>query len=316
MAHVLFSRRFKEDPEMPFNTLFDAYVFVDWSAVSKPKFGADSIWIGAGEYAENGDLIVDQPANPATRRQAEAKVCELLVRHVQSTRRVLVGFDFPYGYPANWNNALGRNPGNWDALWSLLAERITDNNQNLNNRCEVANSLNAAVAGSPGPFWSRPNRNITLHTSLPAKKPHCFGDEIREFREVERQLRASGRQPKSVWQLFGHGSVGSQALVGVPVLHRLRNHESLRECSRVWPFETGWQCPSSHGPLVVHAEIWPGAIAVDATLHPVKDAAQMLSYVHWAASRDQSGNLAARFNPHAAAPAVYVHECEGWILSD
>ncbi len=147
---------------MPFNTLFDAYVFVDWSAVSKPKFGADSIWIGAGEYTENGDLIVDQPANPATRRQAEAKVCDLLVRHVQSNRRVLVGFDFPYGYPANWNNAVGRNAGNWDALWSLLAERITDNNQNLNNRCEVANSLNAAVAGSPGPFWSRPNKNITL----------------------------------------------------------------------------------------------------------------------------------------------------------
>jgi len=185
MAHVFFSRRFKEDPEMPFNTLFDAYVFVDWSAVSKPKYGADSIWIGAGEYAENGDFIVDQPANPATRRQAEAKVCELLIRHVQSNRRVLVVFDFAYGYPAHWNNAVGWNPGNWQALWSLLAERITDNNQNLNNRCEVANSLNAAVAGSPGPFWSRPNKNITLHTSLPAKKPHCFGDEIREFREVE-----------------------------------------------------------------------------------------------------------------------------------
>lgn len=47
------------------------------------------------------------------------------------------------------------------------------------------------------------------------------------------------------------------------------------------PLETGWQCPSSHGLLVVHAEIWRGAIAIDLGLHPVKDAAQLLSNVHW-----------------------------------
>jgi hypothetical protein len=51
-------------------------------------------------------------------------------------------------------------------------------------------------------------------------------------------------------------------------------------------------------------------------LHAVKDAAQVLSYVYWAARLDVTGNLNARFNPHAAAPAAVVQQCEGWILGE
>jgi hypothetical protein len=297
------------------DTLFDAYVFIDWSASSRPKTGADSVWIGAGAYDANGNLVVDRPINPRTRQQAETRVCELLVEHTKSQRRVLVGFDFPYGYPANWHTAIGTNAGTWQGLWNLLVQQITDNGQNTNNRCDVANDLNAAVVNFAGPFWSRPNVNAALYPSLPATKPHCFANAlVAEFREIEQRLRATGRQPKSVWQLFGNGVVGSQVLLGIPVLFRLHNHEQLRACSQVWPFETGWQCPVSQRPCVVHAEIWPGAIPVARGLHPIKDAAQVLSYVYWAARLDVGGNLNARFNPHAAPPAAVVQQCEGWIL--
>jgi len=296
-------------------TLFDAYIFADWSASSRPKTGKDSIWIGAGAYNADGLLIVDRAINLRTRRQAESEVRELLRKYVQSHRRVLIGFDFPYGYPAEWHRAVGlANHGGWQELWDLLARRIKDDEHNANNRCDVANDLNAAVAQFVGPFWSRPNANAAAYPALPATKPPCFGDGIVEFREIDRQLKNSGKHPKSVWQLFGNGAVGSQALLGIPVLHRLRNDDQLEPCSQVWPFESGWQCPTGQRPFVLHAEIWPGAIDVTRGLHPVKDAAQVLSYVYWAARHDVVGTLRARFNPHATAPAAVIQQCEGWIL--
>lgn len=51
-------------------------------------------------------------------------------------------------------------------------------------------------------------------------------------------------------------------------------------------------------------------------LHDIKDAAQVLSYVEWAARHDLNGTLAARFNPHAQVPNQLVQTCEGWILGD
>jgi hypothetical protein len=292
-------------------TLFDAYIFVDWSASSRPNSGEDSIWIGAGAYDANGNLVVDQPQNPSTRTSAETYVLDLLQAHVREHRRVLIGFDFPYGYPANWHKAVGHNTGSWSTLWDLFAQRITDVAQN-NNRWDVANSLNAAIAGFTGPYWGKPSNVDAPYLS--ETKPSCFTNDVMEFRQIEHCLRRAGKQPKSVWQLYYNGSVGSQALLGIPVLHRLRNHETLSSCSQVWPFETGWQCPVDQQPFILHAEIWPGAIPVNGALHPVKDAAQVLSYVYWAARLDVVGNLSARFNPHTTPPSSTVQQCEGWIL--
>lgn len=205
-------------------------------------------------------------------------MCRLALEQTQLHRRVLIGFDFPYGYPANWHNVVGvANSGDRQALWNLLEQLIVDGAHNDNNRFDVATELNAAVADFAGPFWGRPNSKGAAYPALPATKPECFVNEIVEFREIEQWLQNTGRRPKSVWQLFGNGAVGSQALLGIPVLHRLRNHEQLQRCSQVWPFETGWQCPTVQRPFVLYAEIWPGAIPVERGLHAVKDAAQVLS---------------------------------------
>ncbi len=296
--------------------LFDAYVFVDWSASQRPRQGADSIWIGAAEFLNNGDFVIAEPINPETRMAAEATVAELLLSHVQAKHRVLVGFDFPYGYPNGWHHALGVNEGNWTALWDLLTQHIADNAHNTNNRFVVANHLNAAAGPAAGPFWGRPQGQQNLYEHLPATRPNVYNDNLAEFRQIEVTLQQQGRWPKSVWQLFYNGSVGSQTLMGIPVLNRLRFHDQLRDCSVVWPFEAGWHCPATEGPLVVHAEIWPGAIPVNEHLHDIKDAAQVLSYVEWAARHDLNGTLAARFNPHAQVPNQSVQTCEGWILGD
>ena len=44
----------------------------------------------------------------------------------------------------------------------------------------------------------------------------------RRFRAAEEVLRSQGRRPFSSWQLFGAGAVGSQSLLGIPMLDRLR----------------------------------------------------------------------------------------------
>ena len=199
--------------------------------------------------------------------------------------------------------------GDWQALWALFAQRITDDAQNKNNRCDLANDLTQQFLILLDHFGAA--LNDAVHTELPATRPQCFVNEVSEFREIERRLRTAGNHPKSVWQLFGNGVVGSQAFLGIPVLQRLRNDDELKCCSQVWPFETGWHCPAGQRPLVLHAEIWPGAIGVTRGLHVVKDAAQVLSYVYWAARLDVVGHLVARFNPHVGVPVPRLQNCEG-----
>jgi len=298
-------------------TLFDAYIFIDWSASSRPRTGRDSIWIAEGTYNVDGVLVTRIVDNPATREAAEKLARELLVEHVKHDRRVLVGFDFPYGYPMGWHAALGQPADTWDELWDLLAHQIrVDNGKNDNNRWEVANAVNANNPVVGGPYWGRPARRAGL-INLPITKPGCFADgSVSEFRSIEESLRIRGRRPMSVWQLLGNGSVGSQAMLGIPVLYRLRYDDQLKYHSRVWPFETeDWECPTEQRPFVLHAEIWPGAIEVIYRLHEVRDAAQVLSYVRWAATLDSAGQLAHRFTPSVPEPKEQIRTCEGWILA-
>ena len=77
--------------------LFDVIVIVDWSAQSSAKRGADSIWSYELDAAlpAHGD-----PINHPTRAEAREHLVSRLQRH--ATRTVLLGFDFPLGYPAGF----------------------------------------------------------------------------------------------------------------------------------------------------------------------------------------------------------------------
>ena len=136
---------------------------------------------------------------------------------------------------------------------------------------------------------------------------------------MEHHLRSARLYPKSVWQLYGAGSVGSQALMGIPRIHALRSDAALEKVSTVWPFETGFTClpTTTAGPAVLHAEIWPGAAPVDLTKHPIKDAAQILSLIEWFDARDRLGTLGTLFDRPAGLSDAAYDSClneEGWIL--
>ncbi len=147
---------------------------------------------------------------------------------------------------------------------------------------------------------------------------------LAEFRLTEVELRRDGWRPSSVWQLAGAGSVGSQTLTGIPVLHRLRHDPTLRDRGRVWPFETGFgddpsaatDRSSGTTDAIVYAEIWPSELGrPDPALHPVKDAGQVLALGARLAALDASGLLGARFGPRLDPDiARTATREEGWVL--
>ena len=301
---------------------FDAYLAVDWSARSRPSPArptADSIWIG--------DLCDCQfhERNPRTRHAARELIESRLAEHVGAGRRVLVGFDFALGYPAGFARSIGLTaselptsgqagsgpaaPGPWSAVWGELERLIVDGPDNGNNRFEVAAALNARCGGAiPGPFWGCPldRRSPTLEHVSPAY-PYPAGSAL-----LQRMRWTDRRGVQPVWKLYGNGSVGSQTLLGIPVVAHLR---SVFPDSRVWPLETGFTAGSAP---VVYAEIWPtSASAWQEAGVPVKDQRQVRSVLAWLSTVDAEGDLAALFGPPEGPPDAAVAaavEEEGWIL--
>jgi precorrin-8X/cobalt-precorrin-8 methylmutase len=208
---------------------FDAYLMVDWSANGRPVTGSDSIWYCLVVRSGN-EHSVEELENPSTRREAMAEIKVILRELASRERMVLVGFDFPLGYPKGFAAALGLTGAPpWLAVWHDLSSRIVDGDDNVNNRFEVAGDLNDCISGGCYPFWGCPVGRRSPTMSCTKGGPGHL---------AERRLTDVGNM-QPIWKLYGNGCVGSQALVGIPHLAALRNDTVLSPVSRVWPFETG-----------------------------------------------------------------------------
>lgn len=254
---------------------------VDWSAASTrspARPSADAIWVGIR------DATGERVEYLRSRAQAEA-----LLRDLTRTGNWLIGFDFPFGYPAGFAQRLtGRAEAS--AVWDWLEARIEDAPDNRNNRFQVAAAVNRQFGG--GPFWGRP-ASLDL-PDLPARKLVDYAAlGLPERRAVERLVPSA----QAVWKLYTTGSVGSQALMGLPVIARLARLPGVA----VWPFQ-----PPAR---VTLAEVYPSLLAPEVAAEGgIKDAAQvrLLARALW--------HLAAR---DRLAPLLDVPEIareEGWIL--
>ena len=235
--------------------LFETHLVVDWAANSKPtrsKPTKDGIWWAANRQGE-----ALEPEYSRTRRDALNHIAEFIASELDAGRRVLAGFDFPFGYPEGVAERLcGQSCA--PSLWEWLADRIRDEHNNANNRFEVAEGMNREWPGV-GPFWGK-------HPQWPPEKfydiPHRKNDRTcRDLHPKELRLadcRAEGA--KSPWQLFGNGSVGSQVLVGLPTLRRLLNDRSINGRGSVWPFETTLSVPETRESPLVLAEVYPSLL--------------------------------------------------------
>jgi hypothetical protein len=263
---------------------FDRVIIVDWSGrstLSPAKESKDAIWIGICDAnGETQDYL-------RSRSAAEA----LILRQLADGGRQLVGFDFPMGYPSGLAALL---TGRADArgLHHWIADAITDGPDNRNNRFDVASRINRQLGGK-GPFWGRPMARPDAH--LPALKTVDYpGLGLPEKRRVEQENPPA----KPVWQLLGAGSVGSQALLGIPVVHRL----AAATGAAVWPFEA----PRT----LTLAEVYPSLLAkaVTAERDRIPDRAQVRLLARALFALSRRNRLAALFE----TPPIAAEE--GWIL--
>ena len=120
--------------------MFDTFATVDWSAATVPRIGRDSIWICW--HAKDGERL----ENPPTRHAAKALLDEMLAASLSRGERVLLGFDFPFGYPAGFAARLGLSGPPWRAVWDEIAGLIEDTEENGNNRFQIAADINRRVS--------------------------------------------------------------------------------------------------------------------------------------------------------------------------
>jgi precorrin-8X/cobalt-precorrin-8 methylmutase len=257
-------------------------VIVDWSAAGAPKTGRDSIWICAVGRDGTATLL----ENPPTRHAAKALLHRVLAAATRSGERVLAGFDFPFGYPAGFAARLGLAAAPpWRALWDEIASLLADNERNRNNRFEVAAMFNRRVSGGRFPFWGCPPGRAQEFLGPTHHRGHT-GDTLAEKRLIDTWMR--GAQP--CWKLAYTGSVGSQALTGIPVVRALRDNAEWADRARIWPYETGFSLPEEA--RIVFAEVWPSWWPITARPGEPKDKAQVRTVAGIFAECGRSGELA------------------------
>lgn len=281
---------------------------VDWSASAKPTTGPDSIWVGVLKRNVRFQMAFEAH-NPSTRAEAEKLLNTVLDDLQRKRERTLVGFDFPLSFPRGTAAALKLQGAPWRAMLDFVSKEVKDLPTNVNNRFQVGAKMNRLMTGEAFPFWGAPARDE--QTMLSAKRVREHGpDDLPEFRLAEAAIKG----PSSIWKLYYQGSVGGQALTGLPVIKRLREARKVK----LWPFETGWQklAPADLADTdAVFAEIYPSMFATKPNAGEVKDEAQVRGACERFNALDEKGQLAALFGPAKddARRETVEHE-EGWIL--
>ena len=263
-------------------TGFDTVVIVDWSGGNDrgPTPKKDAIWV-----AVNRGGMADAPVYLRNRQVAEDWLKALFEAERAAGRRVLAGFDFPFGYPAGFARALTGSDDPID-LWHWFEERIEDAPK-ANNRYVLAGQINKALGQGRGPFWFHPTGAGI--DGLPQNKKD-YANPFPDRRQCEMQAKGAF----TCWQMGGAGAVGGQVFTGLPVLARLRRQFG----AAVWPFE----------PLnadIALVEVWPSLTVGAAPQGMVKDAWQVAEVARQIAGLPED-TLARMLN--VTAPE------EGWIF--
>ncbi|NSY37969.1 molybdopterin guanine dinucleotide synthesis [Leisingera sp. ANG59] len=262
---------------------WQTFAMVDWSGGNDrgPKPCKDAIWACVVR-----ERAAEEPVYLRNRQLAEDWLSGLVEGELTAGRRLFLGFDFPFGYPAGFAQALtgSEDPLN---LWDWFEDRIDDSPKS-NNRFDLAGKINRRFGGQ-GPFWANGlKRDID---GLPRNKA-TYSNPFPDRRAVEHLAKGSF----TCWQMAGAGAVGSQVMMGLPVLARLRRRFAGQVAA--WPFE----------PLdkpVALIEIWPSLTLGQPPAGFIKDAWQV-QQVALELCRRPVAEQERLLNVHAPE--------EGWIL--
>ena len=264
--------------------MWDSYVMVDWSGGNDRGKTPKADAIGACVH-RNG--IAEDPQYFRSRQAFTKWINPFIETELTAGRTAMIGFDFPFGYPEGFGKHL---TGQDDplAVWQWLLDRIEDAPK-ANNRFDIAGEINKTLPGT-GPFWGNGLKRDIPH--LPRKGLSRGSNPFPERRRVD--MLAKGTF--TCWQLAGAGAVGSQTMMGLPILQTLR--QNFANKISIWPFE----------PLdspIAFVEVWPTLFAGLTPINMIKDAHQVQATVKVLACKDLTSLHA---DLHVTAPV------EGWIL--
>ena len=203
-------------------------------------------------------------------------------------------------------------------MHDYLASHVRERDDNSNTRFAIAADLNRAISGSSHPFWGAPKTKVDETLSM-KKGNFAANGSLSEHRHSERWIKANFKaNPKSVWQLLGAGSVGSQAMLGIPTVAYLRDRLAN---SKVWPFEIGlhpFTPETLENTHCVFAEVYPSTVPVTPIEGETLDEAQVRTMSKHLESLDSTGELASAFGPLGTLSDPEIREItceEGWILA-
>lgn len=230
---------------------FDTVLMVDWSGGNDrgPRPVPDAIWLCVAR-----DGRAEEPHYMRNRQLAEDWICAFLETERDAGRRVMAGFDFPFGYPKGFAEFLTGQASAF-SVWDWLETHIEDTPKG-NNRFDVAGEINKRCGGR-GPFWGN-----GLGRDVPGLE-RTKNDYVNPFPD-RRDAETKAPGAFTCWQMAGAGAVGSQVFMGLPVLNRLRR----RFGASVWPFE----------PLtadIALVEIWPSLTLGATAVGTIRDAWQV-----------------------------------------
>lgn len=295
---------------------FDYFIAVDWSSRAKPsprKPAKDAIWVAQSPAVGRTSVRYFR-----TREECTLYLEKRLLALMKQNQRVLIGWDFSFGYPKGFAKALRlkKKPA-WQRIWDTIDQLIVDSPDNSNNRFGVGGELNRRTRMGSGPFWGVPAGQSGIF--LGSKKDFTYPlvnkrAKLKEERLVEK--RFPRMQP--AWKLAYTGSVGSQTLLGIPRLLALTSkHPVLQKYAHVWPFSTRFarDIPKKDR-CVLHAEIYPSMLKLEGK-DKIPDRAQVKTYVNWLKQEQEEDKLIG----HLAGPSdltkkqrKQVVRHEGWVL--
>lgn len=291
-------------------TSFDYFFAIDWSARNRPspaRPSRNAIWVG--EASARGRIYTRYFR---TRSTCAAYLEEKLLRLPR--KRVLVGWDFSFGYPKGLAKALTlTDKPAWRAVWDHISELIQDDEKNGNNRFCVGAMLNERIQAPSGPFWGVPAGQSGIF--LGSKRDFDYPVPTRKgFLKERRAVERINLRLQPAWKLAYPGSVGSQSLLGIPHVRALRDHEKLREVSHVWPFESSG---ADAGAAIVHTEIYPSLLTIPLRTQEILDQEQVRAYIAWLQEQQREDKLVTLLDrPWGTDEKLHkrVTGHEGWVL--
>jgi hypothetical protein len=190
---------------------FDAFIAIDWSGAARAYSGIAVAICGSGRTPPE---VVPPSRNCWTR----VEIAEWLKRRLEERQRLLIGFDFAFGFPYEDCGYLGGQADGVDdiiALWELI---------------EAKSSGDADFGCSQ--FISDPIYSTLFWKAGP--KPKEWVERKRQTEHVCAELTKT--RPDSLYKLLHSKQVGKASITGMRVLHHV--HSSKLHCVAIWPFET------------------------------------------------------------------------------